>query len=94
MKNIKRVIAIICVAALLLLYVITFILALSDNPHTITMFKGCFICTIFIPIVAYIFIRLHAYAMWRSGRSDSYSEPSSKPSSASCSDNDGSGGVQ
>ena len=73
MKNIKRVAALICVAVLLLLYVITFILALMDSPHTMTLFKGCFACTIFVPLAAYIFLRLHNYAMWRSKRSDPYS---------------------
>lgn len=79
MKNIKRVVAAICAAVLLLIYVITFILAVTGSAHTQAMFKGCFACTIFVPLVAYIFMRLHSYAMWRSGRKDPYSGDEQTP---------------
>ncbi len=70
MKKIKRIVAIICIILLLALYVTTFVMALADNSATMFMFKGCVICTIFIPVVAYGFILLHRYAMTRSGRKD------------------------
>ena len=74
MKNIKRVVAIICIILLLALYVTTFVMALVDSSATMFMFKGCVILTIFIPVVAYGFILLHRYAMTRSGRRDYYSD--------------------
>ncbi len=74
MKKIKRIVAIICIILLLALYVTTFVMALTDNSATMFMFKGCVICTIFIPVVAYGFILLHRYAMTRSGRKDYYSD--------------------
>ena len=74
MKKIKRIVAIICIILLLALYVTTFVMALTDSSATMFMFKGCVICTIFIPVVAYGFILLHRYAMTRSGRKDYYSD--------------------
>lgn len=74
MKKIKRIVAIICIILLLALYVTTFVMALADSSATMFMFKGCVICTIFIPVVAYGFILLHRYAMTRSGRKDYYSD--------------------
>ena len=74
MKKFKRVVAIICIILLLAMYVTTFVMALFDSSATMFMFKGCLICTIFIPVVAYGFILLHRYAMTRSGRKDYYSD--------------------
>jgi len=75
MKKIKQILAIICVVILLGLYVLTFIMSLIDSPSTMTMFKGCIACTIFVPLAAYVFWCFHRYAMFRSGRTDSYSSP-------------------
>lgn len=86
MKNIKRIVAFICITVLVGLYVVTFVMALTDNPETMTMFKGCIACTIFVPVAAYGFICLHRYAMNRSGRADSYSHASSDGDSASSDD--------
>ena len=55
----------------------TFIMALTDNSATMFMFKGCVACTIFVPVVAYVYLCLHRYAMGRSGRKDYYSPGSS-----------------
>ena len=74
MDKIKRILAIICIILLLGLYVTTFIMALLDSSTTMFMFKGCVICTIVIPVIAYGYILLHRYAMTRSGRKDCYSE--------------------
>ena len=71
MKNIKRILAIICIIILLGLYIVTFIMALTDNSATMSMFKGCVACTIFVPVVAYVYICVHRYAMRRSGRDPS-----------------------
>ena len=90
MKKTKRVLAIICVLILAGLYVTAFILSIFDNSASMTLFKGCIALTIFIPIVAYIYICLHKYAMTRSGRKDYYSPDSSEDDSASSDDVTGS----
>lgn len=74
MKKLKQIIAIICIVILLGMYIVTFIMAVLNNSATMTMFKGCIACTIFVPVVAYIYIGLHKYAMTRSGRKDYYSD--------------------
>lgn len=77
MNKMKRILAIICIVLLLGLYITTFVMSLLDSSATLYMFNGCIICTIFIPLVAYVFICLHKYAMTRSGRRDYYSPDSS-----------------
>ena len=74
MNRFKRIIAIVCVAFLVGIYIVTFIMALADSSATMFMFKGCVICTIFIPVAAYGFMLLHRYAMTRAGRKDYYSD--------------------
>ena len=74
MKKIKKILAIVCVALLLGLYITTFVMSLLGSSATLYMFNGCIICTIFIPLVAYFFICLHKYAMHRSGRKDYYDD--------------------
>ncbi len=89
MKNVKRILAIICIVVLVGMYVTAFVMAILDRSETMAMFKGCVALTIFIPIVAYCYIALHRYAMYRSGRSDSYSvngAGSSKPDNVSSDD--------
>lgn len=76
MKNIKRIVAIICVILLVSMYIVTFIMSIVDHSASLTMFKGCVATSIFIPVVAYFYIWLHKYAMTRSGRKD-YSKKSS-----------------
>lgn len=71
MKNFKRIIALLCIIILLALYVLTFIFAITDNSSSMAMFKGCVACTIFVPVAGWFFLRLHDYAMRRSGRKDS-----------------------
>lgn len=86
MKKVKQILAIICIVILLGLYIATFILALTDNSATMFMFKGCVACTIFIPVVAYLYLCLHKYAMTRSGRRDCYSHVSSDDDSEASAD--------
>ncbi len=76
MKNVKRILALICVVILVGMYVATAVLAVLDSSKTMAMFRGCLILTIFIPTVAYLYMCLHRYAMYRSKRSDPYSTPS------------------
>lgn len=70
MNKLKRIIAIACIVILVGLYIATFITAIIDNSISMTLFKGCVACTIFVPIAAYFYIWLHKYAMKRSGRKD------------------------
>lgn len=74
MKNVKRILAIICIIVLVGMYVTTLIMAICDSSATMSMFKGCIGVTIFVPIAAYVYMCLHKYAMNRSKRKDYYSK--------------------
>lgn len=78
MKKTKQIIAIIIVIVLVGMYVAAFVMALTDNPATMSMFRGCIACTIFVPVASYGAICLHRYAMDRSKRRDVYSRSASK----------------
>lgn len=86
MKKAKQILAIISVIVLVGLYVAAFVTSLFDKSTSMTLFKGCIALTIFIPVVAYIYICLHRYAMTRSGRKDYYSPGSSDDDTASSDD--------
>lgn len=77
MNRFKRIIAIVCVAFLVGIYIVTFIMALADSSATMFMFKGCVALTLFVPLAAYGFICLHKYAMTRSGRKDYFPDKES-----------------
>lgn len=76
MKNIKRIVAIICIVILVGLYLAAFVLSIVDTSASMNLFKGCIACTIFVPLVAYCYICLHKYAMNRSGRKNYYDDNS------------------
>lgn len=78
MKKLKRTVAIIGIVVLVGMYVVTLIMALCDSSATMSMFKGCIGVTIFVPIIAYVYICLHKYAMNRSKRKDYYNEENEK----------------
>lgn len=58
MKKIKRILAVIGILFLLSLYVITLVLALTDDPNTMNAFRASIYCTFLIPVLiwAYTFI--------------------------------------
>ena len=58
MKKVKRILAIIGIVLLVSLYVITIILALTDDPSTMNAFRASVYCTVLIPVLiwAYTFI--------------------------------------
>lgn len=58
MKKVKRILAIIGIVLLVSLYVITIILALTDDPNTMNAFRASVYCTFLIPVLiwAYTFI--------------------------------------
>ena len=55
MKKIRRVLALTGVVLLLLLYGLTLVFALIGNPHTMTLFKGCVLATIIIPVLLWTY---------------------------------------
>ena len=58
MKKVKRILAIIGIVLLVSLYVITIILALTDDPSTMNAFRASVYCTFLVPVLiwAYTFI--------------------------------------
>ena len=58
MKKVKRILAIIGIVLLVFLYVITIILALTDDPNTMNAFRASVYCTFLVPVLiwAYTFI--------------------------------------
>ena len=57
----KRVLALIAVALLLAMYIITFILSLSKNPAADGLFKAAIFCTLTIPILLYGYQLIYKY---------------------------------
>ena len=58
MKKVKQILAIIGIVLLVSLYVITLVLALTDDPNTMTVFRASLYCTFLIPVLicTYTFI--------------------------------------
>lgn len=58
MKKVKQILAIIGIVLLVSLYVITLVLALTDDPNTMMVFRASLYCTFLIPVLiwAYTFI--------------------------------------
>ena len=57
--NGKRIVALLGVAVLLLMYVISLIFAILARPEAMSLFMGSLACTIFIPIAIYVYIWLY-----------------------------------
>lgn len=72
MKKVKRVLAIVGILFLLSLYVITLVLALTDDPNTMDAFRASVYCTFLIPVLiwAYTFI----YKLLKSNYGDAPSD--------------------
>jgi dolichyl-phosphate-mannose--protein O-mannosyl transferase len=58
MKKIQRILAIIGALLLIGLYVVTLVLALTDDPATMDLFRASIYCTVIVPVLiwAYSFI--------------------------------------
>lgn len=58
MKKAKRILAIIGCILLVSMYVVTTVLALTDDPNTMNAFRASIYCTIIVPVLiwAYSFI--------------------------------------
>ena len=59
MKKMKRILALIGVVLLLSLYVVSFVAALTANPHSRDFFMLSVIATIAIPIIIYAYMVLY-----------------------------------
>ena len=58
MKKVKRILAIIGCILLVAMYVVTIVLAVIDDPNTMSAFRASIYCTIIVPVLiwAYSFI--------------------------------------
>ncbi len=58
MKKVKRLLAIIGILLLVSMYILTLVLALTDDPNTMNAFRASIYCTVLIPVLiwAYTFI--------------------------------------
>ena len=72
MKKVKRILAIIGIVLLVSLYVITIVLALTDDPNTMNAFRASVYCTFLVPVLiwAYTFI----YKLLKNNYSDKPSD--------------------
>ena len=53
--NVKRILALIGAIVLGLMYVITLVFALTDNPETMSFFKASVALTIILPVLIYAY---------------------------------------
>ena len=58
MKKVKQILAIIGCILLVSMYVVTIVLAVTDDPNTMNAFRASIYCTIIVPVLiwAYSFI--------------------------------------
>lgn len=54
-QNVKRIIALIGAGLLALMYIVTLVSAIVDNPATMSYFKASVTLTIFIPVFIYAY---------------------------------------
>ena len=57
--TLKRVLAWVLIAALVSMYLVTFVLSLSSSPAAGTAFRASLLLTIALPVIAWIFIWQH-----------------------------------
>lgn len=53
MKKAKRILALTGVVLLVAMYAATLVFALTDSPHSFSLFKASIYCTIVIPVIFY-----------------------------------------
>ncbi len=56
--NKKRVTAIVVLVLIALLYVATIIFAIIDSPFARSCLMAAFFCTIVLPVIAYVYLKL------------------------------------
>lgn len=64
--NLKRIIAIIGIAILILLYIVTLISAIFTTPATPELFKACVYATVIVPILFYAYLLIYKVLKQRS----------------------------
>ena len=57
--NAKRIAALIAIILLAALYVVTLIVAIFDQSASGNLFKICLVCTVVVPVLAWIFIWIY-----------------------------------
>lgn len=57
--NAKRIAALIAIILLAALYVVTLLVAIFDQSASGNLFKICLICTVVVPVLAWIFIWIY-----------------------------------
>lgn len=58
----KQIGAILCIVLLVGLYVMDFILAITDNPNSMRMFAVSIVLTVIIPVFAYVYTMIFKMA--------------------------------
>ncbi|MGN1147491.1 MAG: hypothetical protein ACI4TB_03655 [Lachnospiraceae bacterium] len=58
-KNAKQIVALIAVVLLVAMYIVTLIAAVFDSTASGMLFRICLVCTVAIPILAWIYIWLY-----------------------------------
>lgn len=76
MKKIKQVLAIIGILLLISLYVITFVLALTDDPNTMTAFRASLYCTFLVPVLIWVYTFI--YKLLKNNYGSKPSDPDDK----------------
>ncbi|MBQ9549416.1 MAG: hypothetical protein IJU87_01255 [Lachnospiraceae bacterium] len=69
----KRILAIIAVAILVLLYLITFILALMNHPDTGRLLMAAIVCTVFVPVMIHLLLMMNNARKGKSVFDETYS---------------------
>lgn len=57
--NAKRIVALAAVILLVLMYVVTLLAALFDTSASGMLFRVCIVCTVVVPLFAWIYIGLY-----------------------------------
>ncbi len=60
-KKMKQIGALLVVVLLVSLYITTLVLAFMKSPEVATLFKGCVIATIGLPVVLYMYMLIYKY---------------------------------
>ena len=61
MKNIKRIIAFICIAILLISIVVMFIAAITGSPHSNQIFIAAVAVNVLIPVMMWFYLQTALY---------------------------------
>ena len=57
--ELKRILAILAIAGLLLLYIATFILSIMNHPDSGRLLMASIVCTVFIPVIIHLLLMMN-----------------------------------